>query len=152
MQGLSFVVKYRWFPLLFTSLIFGFLHITNPEVDKLGYFSLLFYIGSGLFFGILTLMDDGMELALGLHAANNMVGCLLVTSEDNALNVDSLFSSRGGPEISDMLVPTLIVYPLLIFIFSKKYKWSGWKNKLTGKIVAYESFVPSEDHGESHLQ
>jgi hypothetical protein len=40
----------------------------------------VYYIGTGLF-GILTLMDEGMELALGFHAANNLVGALLVTSD-----------------------------------------------------------------------
>jgi hypothetical protein len=33
----------------------------------------VYYIGTGLFLGILTLMDE-MELALGFHAANNLVG------------------------------------------------------------------------------
>jgi hypothetical protein len=33
----------------------------------------VYYIGTGLFLGILTLMDEGMELALGFHA-NNLVG------------------------------------------------------------------------------
>jgi hypothetical protein len=33
----------------------------------------VYYIGTGLFLGI-TLMDEGMELALGFHAANNLVG------------------------------------------------------------------------------
>lgn len=151
MQGLGFVVRYKWFPFIFSSVVFGLLHCANPEVDKLGYFALLYYIGSGLFFGLITLMDDGMELALGFHAANNMVGVLLVTSNDSVLNVDSILRSSGGPKIIDMLVPVLIVYPLLLFIFSKKYKWTGWKHKLTGKIGSYESTLPSEDHGEPIL-
>ena len=43
----------------------------NPEVEKLGYLILVYYIGSGLFLGIITLMDEGIELALGFHFANN---------------------------------------------------------------------------------
>jgi hypothetical protein len=44
----------------------------NPEVSKLGILCLCYYIGTG-FLRILTLMDEGMELALGFHAANNLV-------------------------------------------------------------------------------
>ena len=65
MQGLGIMTKNRWFPLVFTSLLFGLMHILNPEVDKLGYGILVFYIGTGFFLGIITLMDEGLELALG---------------------------------------------------------------------------------------
>jgi len=79
MQGFGMLFKNRWLPLLMTSLIFGGLHIANPEVEKIGYVIMVFYIGTGLFLGILTLMDEGMELALGFHAANNLIAALLVT-------------------------------------------------------------------------
>jgi len=64
MQGFGLLAKNKWFPLLMTSLIFGTMHIFNPEVDKMGYIILVYYIGTGFFLGIITLMDEGMELAL----------------------------------------------------------------------------------------
>ena len=76
MQGLGVLTKRKWVPLLVTSLVFGLLHIANPEVEKLGYVIMIYYIGTGLFLGIMTLMDEGMELALGFHAANNQRGSL----------------------------------------------------------------------------
>ena len=33
---------------------------------------MIYYIGTGFLFGIMTLMDEGTELALGFHAANNL--------------------------------------------------------------------------------
>ena len=36
MQGLGTATKNRWFPLLFTSVLFGVMHLANPEVAKLG--------------------------------------------------------------------------------------------------------------------
>ena len=66
MQGLGILAKNRWVPLLITSLAFGLLHSFNPEVEKLGWGVMVFYIGTGLFFGVATLMDEGLELALGL--------------------------------------------------------------------------------------
>jgi membrane protease YdiL (CAAX protease family) len=72
MQGLEFS-ETQMVPALMTSIIFGSVHFGNPEVSKLGILCCV-YIGTGLFLGILTLMDEGMELALGFHAANNLVG------------------------------------------------------------------------------
>ncbi|MAD30568.1 MAG: CPBP family intramembrane metalloprotease domain-containing protein, partial [Flavobacteriaceae bacterium] len=80
MQGFATLFKNAWGPLLMTSIIFGCLHLFNPEVEKLGYGILMYYIGTGIFLGIMTLMDDGIELALGFHAANNLITALLVTS------------------------------------------------------------------------
>ena len=37
MQGLGILAKNRWLPLVVTSVLFGLMHIANPEVEKLGY-------------------------------------------------------------------------------------------------------------------
>lgn len=135
MQGLGVATRSRLFPLLFTSVMFGLMHIANPEVDKMGPVLLLFYIGTGLFLGIITLMDDGLELALGFHAANNLITCLLVTSDWTALQTPSILKDTSVPSAGiDVLIPIIILYPILLYIFAKKYKWSGWKEKLTAKI------------------
>jgi membrane protease YdiL (CAAX protease family) len=135
MQGFGILAKNRWVPLLITSASFGLMHILNPEVEKMGYIIMVYYIGTGLFLGIITLMDDGMELALGFHAANNIFTALLVTAEWSALQTESVFKDVSEPSAGfEILVPVFIIFPLLLFIFSKKYKWSNWKEKLTGSI------------------
>jgi len=135
MQGIGITVKNRWIPLIFTSVIFGLLHIANPEVEKLGYEILVYYIGTGFFLGILTLMDEGLELAIGFHAANNLITALLVTSSWTAFQTNSILIDVSTPTIgADVYVPVFIVFPILLFIFSKKYGWTNWKEKLTGKI------------------
>ena len=78
MQGIGLMSGKRWVPLVTTSMIFGLLHFFNPEVEKLGYGIMVYYIGTGFFLGILTLMDEGLELAIGFHAANNLFTALLV--------------------------------------------------------------------------
>lgn len=118
-----------------TSVIFGMMHIFNPEVSKMGYIILVYYIGTGFLLGIMTLMDEGMELALGFHAANNLIGALLVTSEWSAFKTESILKDLSEPSAGiDVILPVILVYPLLLFIFSKKYKWLNWQEKLTGKI------------------
>jgi len=136
MQGIGVATKSRLIPLIITSVLFGLMHIANPEIEKLGYLLLLYYIGTGFFLGIITLMDEGMELALGFHAANNLVTALLVTSDWTALQTDSVLKDNSIPEAGfDILLPLIIIYPLLLIIFSKVYKWTDWKNKLTGRVV-----------------
>ena len=135
MQGFANLAQNKWFPLLMTSVIFGGMHIFNPEVAKIGYIVLVYYIGTGLLLGIMTLMDEGMELALGFHAANNLVGALLVTSDWSAFQTNSIFKDISDPSAGlDVILPVILIYPILLFIFSKKYNWTNWKEKLSGNI------------------
>lgn len=135
MQGLGSIAKNRWIPLLLTSVCFGALHFTNPEVQKLGNITMVFYIGTGFFYGICTLMDEGLEIALGLHAANNFFAAFLVTTDWMVFQTDALFIDTSEPSVAaEMFLQVLILYPLLLFVFAKKYKWKNWKEKLAGKI------------------
>ncbi len=135
MQGLGLVAKNKWIPLLITSVLFGIMHAANPEVDTLGPIVMVYYIGTGLFLGILTLMDEGLELSLGFHAANNLVTVLLVTANWTALQTDSIFIDVSDPSSGyDVLIPVLIIFPIFLFILSKKYQWTNWKEKLFGKV------------------
>ncbi|WP_339847224.1 CPBP family intramembrane glutamic endopeptidase [uncultured Dokdonia sp.] len=134
MQGIGVAAGNKLVPLIITSLIFGLMHALNPEIEKLGYSILSVYIGLGFFLGIITLMDDGMELALGFHAANNMFIALLVTSDWSALQTNSIFRDVAEPSAIGQIVPIFIILPILMFIFARKYKWSNWKEKLTGSV------------------
>ncbi len=138
MQGIGVIVKNKWVPLIITSAVFGLLHIANPEVDKLGPVIMVYYIGTGLFLGILTLMDEGMELALGFHAANNLFTALLVTADWTAFQTHSVLKDMSDPEtmaLGEIFVPVFVIFPILLFILAKKYKWTNWKDKLFGKVI-----------------
>ena len=137
MQGIGVLCKNKWVPLIFTSVLFGLLHIANPEIEKLGYILLVHYIGTGFFLGIITLMDEGLELALGFHAANNLFTALLVTADWTAFQTNSILRDISDPDIgsAEIFASVLIIYPILIFIFAKVYKWTNWKDKLTGPVT-----------------
>ncbi len=150
-QGLGLAVRNRWLPLVVTSTLFGLMHIANPEVEKLGYSLLIYYIGTGFFLGILTLMDEGLELALGFHAANNLITALLVTADWTAFQTNSIYKDVSEPNLGwDALIPVFVVFPILLLIFSKKYGWKNWKDRLFGKVLSKEEFVALTD-GESNL-
>lgn len=140
MQGIGVATKSRLIPLIVTSVLFGLMHIANPEVGKMGYIIMVYYIGTGFFLGIITLMDEGLELALGFHAANNLIGALLVTADWTALQTHSIFKDISEPSAGiDVLLPVVVIFPILLVIFGKKYGWSNWKEKLTGTITAEPS-------------
>ena len=135
MQGFGVIFRNRWLPLITTSIIFGMLHIWNPEIDKLGVNLIWYYIGTGLFLGVITLMDEGLELALGFHAANNLVTALLVTASWTSFQTESLLIDNSEPSlIKELLITFLVVYPILILLFSRKYGWKNWKHNLTAKF------------------
>jgi len=137
MQGIGILAKNNWVPLIVTSVTFGLLHIANPEIEKLGYILLVHYIGTGLLLGIITLMDDGLELALGFHLANNLFIALLVTTDWTAFQTHSIFKDISEPEKAgflDVFMPVFIIFPIVLFVFAKKYKWTNWRGKLFGRV------------------
>ena len=135
MQGFAGLFRNRWAPLFMTSIIFGCLHLANPEVGKLGYNLVWWYMGTGFVLGIMTLMDEGIELALGVHASNNLFAALLVTADWTVFQTESILKYTGEPSLSKELIFSFIIfYPLLLFIFYKKYKWSDFKSRLFGKL------------------
>ncbi|WP_396209593.1 lysostaphin resistance A-like protein [Flavobacterium sp.] len=142
MQGFYNLAQNKWFPLLITSIIFGTMHIFNPEVEKMGYLILVYYIGTGLFLGVITLMDEGTELALGFHAANNIVASLLVTTDFTVFQTPSIFKDISEPSISfEIFIPVLVLFPTLVYLFSKIYKWNNWRDKLLGLKAQTEKTI-----------
>jgi len=136
MQALGSLAKNKWVPLLITSVVFGLLHGANPEVAKLGPIMYVFYIGTGLFLGILTLMDEGMELSIGFHAVNNVVSAILITTDWTVFQTDAVFKDIAEPEVTwQAFLPIFIVFPVLLIAYSKVLGWKNWKEKLFGHVA-----------------
>lgn len=133
MQQIGVYTKSIWIPLIITSVLFGLVHSANPEVAEIGFKMMVFYIGTGLFMGIMSLLDDGLELALGFHFANNFLAATLITSDFSALQTDAIFKYSGEVNkvamFNETLVSMLISYPLFLIVFGVIYKWK-WKNLL----------------------
>lgn len=116
-----------------TSLFFALMHAFNPEVSTLGYVILIYYFLTGAFLAIMTVMDDGMELSLGYHAANNVFTAIMITNNWQAFQTDALFIDSSKPSFGlDAILTLLIVQPLMLIIFSRMYKWENWKKILPG--------------------
>lgn len=144
MQGFGTWFKKSFVALILTSVIFGLLHGLNPEIEKFGWIVMIYYIGTGLILGIFTLMDEGTELALGFHAANNIIAAVLVTADWAVFQTDALLIDTSEPSVSwEMFVPVFVLYPLVYVIFSNKYGWTNWKEKLFE--IVHEPIELNED-------
>jgi uncharacterized protein len=133
LQGIWNGLSRAWLSIVITSLLFCLMHFANPEVAKIGYLMLVFYLMNGLFLGLLAVMDDGLELSMGYHAVNNIFAALIVTNSWQALHTDALFIDHSLPEFgAEAIVTLLVVHPLLIILCAKKYKWTGWKERIFG--------------------
>lgn len=158
MQQIGVILKNRWSPLIITSVTFGLMHCANPEVSEMGFGVMVFYIGTGFLLGIMTLMDESMELAIGFHLGNNLMASILITSSFSALETDAIFKytkvQDSATLLNEMIISILIAYPIILFIFSKKYGWSNWKEKLTGNIKdeTLLEFIKLGENEESNIR
>lgn len=129
-QALGLITGSRLIALVIPSVIFGLLHSVNPEVIEHGFFKMMpFYIGMGIFLGIMTIMDEGIELPLGVHFANNFTAAVLVNMENSALPTDALFMAKSYDPTEDIpyalaMMATFLVLAAIVF------KWKDW-----GKLI-----------------
>lgn len=133
MQGFTVLAKNRWIAILFTSLLFGLMHSFNPEVDEFGFFTMMpQYFLFGLIFGIITILDDGIEAAIGAHAANNAFLCIFVTHSSSALQTRAIYEQhniRPWIEFAALLITGII----FILILKAVFKWKDF-SVLTGRV------------------
>jgi membrane protease YdiL (CAAX protease family) len=134
MQGFAALVKNRWFPIIMTSILFGLMHAFNPEVKEFGFLTMMpQYVVFGIIFGIITILDDGIEAAMGAHTANNIFLCIMVTNRSSALQTQALYEQYNIHPWTEFaaLVITGIVF---IMILKMIFKW-GKMSLLFEKIA-----------------
>jgi hypothetical protein len=88
------------------------------------------YVLFGLLFGITTVLDDGIEIAAGAHASNNIFLSIMLTNSSSALRTPALFEQINIQPWVDFIA--LVVISVLFFLIMKKiYGWTDlsalWK-------------------------
>ncbi|MDQ3140705.1 MAG: CPBP family intramembrane metalloprotease [Bacteroidota bacterium] len=111
----NFAQRYRiaLLPIIWSSIIFMLLHNSNPEIEQFGFWPMsIFYFSVAFIMCVIAVLDNGLEIPLGLHAATNFYGACIVGYEGGALKTYSLFT------IKDMNAPLMITMNLLsILVF-----------------------------------
>lgn len=127
LQGLSQIFKNGLVPLIITSLVFGLAHMSNPEVAQYGWpIMLTYYCMFALFMGLIVLVDEGLELALGIHFANNFISSVLVSSSHSVIKTYSLFETKQEDPYGEILSWVLMA-TLAFLIFLYRYRWKNFK-------------------------
>lgn len=112
-QGIGILIKYPIVPVIVTSVFFMLLHIANPEVEAYGWYLMMpYYFGVAFTAALITLMDEGLEIALGLHAANNIIGALTLTYSEAVIKTDALWMGTN----EDFTLGALVVFYTMFFI------------------------------------
>lgn len=146
-QGIAAATKSRWWTLIIISLAFGLMHAANPEVKEFGFWiSMPQYVIMGVILGVVSILDDGIELALGIHFINNAFFALCTTHPFSSLQTDALFEVKEiNPEME--LIWMIIYAIVVITLLGRIYRWDF---SIMNRKVAIEtpSLPPQSPHRE----
>lgn len=109
-------------------VLFAFPHLANPEVGVMGLaLSGAFYFAMGFFLALITLRGQTLELALGIHAANNFFTAIFANYTITALPTFSLFIIQTLDPLYGLI--SFIVAASLVYwiVFSAKVRRFLWR-------------------------
>lgn len=125
MQAFGLLFRRTWPALILTSLIFALMHSWNPEVEKFGFWVMFpYYFSFGLLLGFITLKDKSLEIALGVHAANNMFSSVFITFKGSALETDALLIQK---ELDPASMMPLYLGCMFVFLLIISFVFGWWK-------------------------
>ncbi len=110
-----------WFVSSANGFLFALPHLANPEVNGELFLAILGYGASGFMFAWVTMRDQSIGIAVGAHAANNILAGLFVTSEDSALPAASLWTTPAVSWLPSTII-SLMMIPLFIWLTGKYNK------------------------------
>ncbi len=142
LQALGFVTRSKWVIIVVTSVIFAAMHLGNPEVRDFGLGMMAFYyISVAFFLVIITLLDEGLELALGIHAATNVYGAAIVSFKGSVLQTDSLVKVQ---QLNPAWMIALFFGMMLLFtiIANRKYQLKRFSS-----LFQRMEFIESDETG-----
>lgn len=119
LQAVGVTTRRAWLLVLVNSVVFAAAHLGNPEMSSGALPVGALYLLLGAFFTVLTLRDGRLELALGAHAANNLMVALLVNHPNSALPTRAVWQvSELDPVFS--LVSFLIGAAVFLIILTRR--------------------------------
>lgn len=122
-QWVGRITKSRLMVLIIPTVLFALMHGTNPEIEKFGFWVMMpQYFIMGLVYAIISIFDDGIELAMGAHAANNVFISIFVTADGLVFQTDALLKVHEMDPAKDLVT---IVLCSIVFCgaLAFKYRW-----------------------------
>ena len=116
-QGVGLISKQPMVLILASSIIFALPHFGNAEMQRGFIWGAVVYLLWGIFFATITLKDNGLELALGVHAANNLFDSLCLQFADSSLPIPAIWTYVTSLTAEEGLVSLIILTTIFYFIF-----------------------------------
>ncbi|MDC0880070.1 CPBP family intramembrane metalloprotease [Hellea sp.] len=125
-QWFTHLLKNKWIAFIISSALFASMHLSNPEALKGAEDGVLLLTMSGYFlFGfvacLLVWMDNGLESAIGFHAANNTFAAIFINYEGSVLPVPSLFMAKPNINL-DMPIMVIALIIITLVLYKTRYK------------------------------
>lgn len=122
-QGIAARTRSNILVIIISSVVFASMHAVNPEVKEFGFWLVIpQYFLYGIFISIVAIMDNGIEMAIGLHSANNVVASIFVTSKSSVLQTPALFYEKET-HLAEQYWSFLIAAVLCLLLFKLIYRW-----------------------------
>jgi len=99
-----------------SAVIFMLPHLANPEVVNDPLLVPPQYVVIGLLLAAVTLRDGRLELAIGIHAANNLFIALVANYDDSVITTDAIFTASTDPLFS-LIALTMASIAAYAFLF-----------------------------------
>jgi uncharacterized protein len=123
LQGMSLLTRQPLILIMSNGLLFLLPHLGNPEIANGFVWVSLQYFAIGVFLAFITLQDNRLELALGVHAANN-ISHVFFTTTDSALEAPALWMAKPSPAGFADITLLLISISIAYYFFFHKRLWS----------------------------
>ena len=144
-QAIGAWTRNRWLVMIIPAILFGLMHSANPEIKEYGFWiTMPQYVIFGLIFGLTTLLDDGIEVSMGIHAANNIFAALFITNKASVLQTPAVFNQQKVDPVLETAI-LILMGIVLVFILAKKYNWNF--KILNSKIE--KEIIPQDDSLQS---
>lgn len=121
MQGMGLLTRSKAVPVLGSSLLFMAAHLTNPEMVEDVYLVPVLYFLLALFLAVITIKSNSLELAIGVHAANNLFAVLVMNYENSALPAPSIFTANSVDPLASLVsfVVVASAFYWIVFVWRK---------------------------------
>lgn len=126
LQGISRFFLRPIVPLIIVTVVFLVPHLSNPEFQS-GFAKVIpVYFVLSLFFGLLAVLDDGLELPIGAHLGNNLFSALILSASDGAMNTDSVLKTQVS-SVLDQLWGITVFVPVALLVLHMIYRFDWVK-------------------------
>ena len=119
-QGGSLISRNWIFLSIWSGVLFALPHFSNPEVAENILVVMLTFFVLGAFLAFISLKDGTIELAIGVHAANNLMAGLLVTFPESVLPTPAILTTTHFDPVFSLITELIICALMYLIVFLRR--------------------------------